>query len=710
MSPLRKENSMKRKLSSLVVTATFMLVICSSMLFMFLGKLPELQINGVYEEAQKPVWSLSAYIKGTYQSQYDKWFSEHFPERSYLVRGYSDFIYHFFKKSPNKEVVLANEGILLEKSYIEAYLGLGEQKDEAYYDTLVADLKYIQEACEQAGKQFALVITPSKAAYYPEAIPQKYFWMAKRENEVYTQFVTSLQQNQIDYMDTYAYLKAIQETIPVPIFPKTGTHWNDVVGAYATNGIIDFLNAKMEENIPKVTIGEIQENNEPFNDTDQDIYRLMNISNKVTNETYYAADTFITETQAHKKSIFWEGGSFSWQVLDCLAQNQIFRNMDFIFYQQMIRQYRNNQFIDVNLYEDNIVDYLDKALLHKDIIILEVNQENIRNMGYGFPNLLRTYLETNGFPKENYLTSYDAKEEVNLKEQKVETEALYEIDGFYGLEKETGNSKRWMQKEGYITLEASEIQKTGLKLVIDVPMDYLNKVTSKSKSLEIAVNGRNVAQFALMKKGINEIVIPPQVLGNPKQGKYEIHLGMNVTFQMKDFEETDDDRDISISLISIGPNHADHIADSKETDALQSLAPPIPFNELTNCEVGLFNEDNDGTNYYYWMSKNSQIRLQDENISSKGLEIKGQIFLEYFPEYSPKILSVYINEEKVTDYTIDHSGRFEVHIPKSAFTQSEAHQYRIYLELDQSFRDITETEDRELTVQLMYVGAPSSAP
>ena len=196
--------SMKRKLSSLVVTATFMLVICSSMLFALIGKFPELQINGVYEEAQKPAWSLSAYIKGTYQSQYDKWFSEHFPERSYLVRAYSDFIYHFFKKSPNKEVVLGNEGTLLEKSYIEAYLGLGEQKDKDYYDTLVADLKYIQEACEQAGKQFAVVITPSKAAYYPEAIPQKYFWMSKGESEVYTQFVNSLQQNQIHYMDTYA--------------------------------------------------------------------------------------------------------------------------------------------------------------------------------------------------------------------------------------------------------------------------------------------------------------------------------------------------------------------------------------------------------------------------------------------------------------------------------------------------------------------------
>lgn len=703
----RKEKSMKRSLRGLMVTIIFTLMICSSMLFKAIGKLPELEINGVFQEIEKPVWSFSSYLKGNYQAQYDEWFTQHFPERSYFVKSYSELVYRLFHKSPNKKVVLGNEGALFEKSYIEAYLGLGEQKEEDYYHTLVADLKYIQEVCKQEGKQFAVLITPSKAAYHPEYIPKKYFWMAQGENQVYTQFAALLQQNQIDYLDTFAYLKEIEDTIPVPIFPKTGTHWNAIVGAYASNGLIDFLNEKMGEKIPKIQIGDIQEGKEPFDPKDQDIYRLMNVLEKAKNETYYTAGTYVTESQEHKKSIFWEGGSFSWQMLDCFDQNQIFRNMDFIFYQQMIRQYRNNQPIDVNLNEENIESYLEKALLHKDVIILEVNQENIRNMGYGFPHLLRNYLEANGFPKENYQKEYATQKEVELKNEKVETEAIYEMDGFYGLEQEVGIPKRWMQKEGHITLDSDQIQEKGLRLVVDVPMDYLNKVTSKSKSLEISVNGQRIAEFVLMKKGRTEIIVPPERLGLPKQGKYEIHLRMNTVFQMKDYEATDDSREISLNLIYIGPNSSEHV---NEREMMQSFVPPMAIEKLVSCEVGLFNQDFDGENYYHWMSKNSVMYLKDEHISSEGLQIKGQIFLEYFPDANAKVLSVYVNEQKVTDYTIHESGKFELSIPKEALKFNEEHEYRVYLELDQSFRDITETEDRELTVQLMYVGAPSSAP
>ena len=688
---------MKTLLKNGILVGLFGATIFSSIAFGLIGKIPETEIKGVTVEVEKPRFSLENYINGTYQSKYEEWYSNHFPERSYFLKGYSQLIYSLFNESPNDEVVVGNDGQLLEKAYIEAYLDLRESTDKNYFDTLIEDLKYIQEACKTAGKYFAVVVTPSKAAYYPEYIPAKYYRMAESINSDYNYFISKLQERNIDYFDTYSYLKEIQDSITIPIFPKTGTHWNTVVGGKVANGFVDFINTKANFNIPNIVTGEIESSETPFDDVDQDIYSIMNVTYADVDPLYYRADTYLSEPVIDKKSLFWEGGSFSWQILNCFEENSLFRNMDFIFYQQMIRQYRNQLHIDVNLHEENMEQYLEDALTGKDIIILEVNQENVNMMGYGFPQRLKQYIEKNGFPKIEFPTSYNVNDSVEISE--------HILEGFYGVEEMETSKQRWMTKEGLITLAADEIQEKGLELVLDVPLNYLNQSTEQAKALEIIVNNELVGHFVLMKNGQITISIPQEVLGEPVDGQYKIKLAMSHTFKVQDYEGGMDDRDISIGLISVGP-----ITDREKEPVPRFKAHDEEVPTISHV-VGIYGEDFDGTDYYHWMGKNAVMTLENQDITQNGLEIRGKVFLNYLNARTsePKVLTIYINQQKVSTTQFDESGSFVIEISKEAIPASENHKYTVYLEMSSTFntfKDIGIEQDRELSIQLQYVGAP----
>ena len=196
-----------------------------------------------------------------------------------------------------------------------------------------------------------VTITPSKAAYYQEYIPDAYVKASSNElvNRNYTQFIDKLQTNEINYYDSFSYLKMVENQLAIPKFTKTGTHWNFVAGATASNGLLDFIKAKVSYDLPQLEVTQIETSVAPFFEKDQDIYELLNISEGEIDKVYYKPVVEKIGEQHEKYSLFWQGGSFSWHILDYLDENEVFTNMDFMFYKQMLRQYRREQNVDMNV-------------------------------------------------------------------------------------------------------------------------------------------------------------------------------------------------------------------------------------------------------------------------------------------------------------------------------------------------------------------------
>src|ERR1043166_1497343 len=104
----------------------------------------------------------------------------------------------------------------------------------------VNDVARLQDVCQRLNIAFVLLITPSKAAIYPEDIPMvwKQRYDASRPR-AYEQLVELLNEKNIHYVDAHILTLAAKRDASVPVFPKGGIHWGQIAAHRAANALID---------------------------------------------------------------------------------------------------------------------------------------------------------------------------------------------------------------------------------------------------------------------------------------------------------------------------------------------------------------------------------------------------------------------------------------------------------------------------------------
>jgi len=398
----------KKLLVNMFLPLIFIVVICLGNLNNLFDFIKKSELAGATEASIKPEFKIATYFNGEYQKNYDKWYYSNFPLRNNITKVYSQIKYSIFNKSPNSNVVKGKEDVLFEKSYIEEYLGITPPVTEEYLVDLTNDIKTIEEICKQSGKEFYLFITPSKADFYSDYIPSNFLKVASvngendKETRNYNRFVKLLKENNVSSFDSSSYLMDIRSEIDAPIYPNTGIHWTFVSAAYSLQEFIKFINSSSKFNVKNYKIEDIQESNTPFHAEDTDIYNIMNVTYGNKDKVYSAPVLKAIEgSNMDTPKVFMEGGSFCWQLLQILQGQQSFSDIDFLYYQLFITHFKGGETTKTQV--DGVVtkEILDKCLRDKDLVILEVNQENIANMGRGFPKVLRNYLEQYGFPQES---------------------------------------------------------------------------------------------------------------------------------------------------------------------------------------------------------------------------------------------------------------------------------------------------------------------
>ena len=124
------------------------------------------------------------------------------------------------------QVIIGKSGYLYENGYINEYLGYSKMYREVTRETIddqVRKLEYIQEKLAERGTAFVLLITPSKASQYPDAIPDWYKAANTAPEDYvrpYTMLIERLADSTVSYVDCASLYKEIglQDT-----FPKTAS-------------------------------------------------------------------------------------------------------------------------------------------------------------------------------------------------------------------------------------------------------------------------------------------------------------------------------------------------------------------------------------------------------------------------------------------------------------------------------------------------------
>ncbi|GEM_PF-3414328 len=523
----------------------FFIIISASLVNAVIRLRGETELIGVVKYTPKPIIQKSTIYNGEYQQEFEKWYNENFSLRGDVIKTYSQIIYSVFNKSPNDLVIKGKNDILFEKSYVYEYLGITPPVTDEYLNNLIDDLNRIQEICTESDKEFYILVTPNKVDFYSDAIPNKYVKMStlNKEDRNYNRFIKLLKNNNIKYFDSYEYLMREKDNLITPLFSKTGVHWNYVTGANVVKEFINYINSTSDLNLKTIDIANIAESDKPLHSEDADIYSTMNVIRGNMDKYYSPGVKVIGDNTNKTPNIFMQGGSFTWQILEYIYGTKVANEIDFMFYRRFINNCKYQEVNEVSVEtEESLKSALDQHLKNKQMIILEVNQQYIHDMGAGFPKILREYLDKSGFPEYEYLSELDPS-------STPEDLSTY-VNGLFTREKDEIGYFHWITDEAVIDLKNDDISRYGLNFKVNIPKKLLSK--QDNNSMCIYINNVLAEEISLDEAGIKEFTIDKGKIPNAKEGIYNIHLKVNSRFNLGELTNGQDNRDVAYKIYYLG--------------------------------------------------------------------------------------------------------------------------------------------------------------
>jgi len=336
-------------------------------------------LYGVAKPKPAP-WTLDAFLSGETQKAVSANLGRMSPVFPISVRAKNQFVYSLFGGSAAPGVAIGRNGQLYEQFYIDEYCARDGAFDPSRLNAWSATLRAIQEMAQARGKSFVYLISPSKAARYPEDLPRSAPCAARAAPEKLTPYRSALERAGVRYVDGPALIAAEKPKREIPLFPRGGTHWNSVGGALAMRDATRAL--------PASPVGVLEFTSAPAPEalgTDRDLLDLLNL---LWPDAHYPTAAIGRAGEkgdcARAPRLLALGGSFLHEVLAAATLAPCPPQIDYWFY---MRTEDNN--IELGHYRRAPGDAsngerlpatreeLDENLAGADVILLEENESSI---------------------------------------------------------------------------------------------------------------------------------------------------------------------------------------------------------------------------------------------------------------------------------------------------------------------------------------------
>jgi hypothetical protein len=198
------------------------------------------KLAGVTREA--PVDLSWASIKdGSFQRAAASRVTDAMAVRPLLIRINNEIRFGLFGDMTAPNMVRGLNGHLVERPYLDEYCSRTEGEAAELAKIIIPKLLDIQKYYRDRGGIFVYLITPSKAAHFPQYFLDHFPCPSSQaaRTELVPQYVALLKQAGINVVDTATLTHALQSQYDFDLFPPGGEHWNDVGGARAAAAIVD---------------------------------------------------------------------------------------------------------------------------------------------------------------------------------------------------------------------------------------------------------------------------------------------------------------------------------------------------------------------------------------------------------------------------------------------------------------------------------------
>ena len=355
-------------------------------------KLDTEPLAGVADSYPLPQLTWSDWYNGSFQGQFENSFSKGFSGVRTATRLYNELRYKAFNLGDEKTII-CTDGSIIYKQYVDEYLGLDylHYCSPDYIKNLSAQLKRLTDLSREQGKELAVVITPSKADYWHDRIPKKYYQMERYydENQRGARLLTAaMERDNVTFVDGASILQSTNH--PYDVFTETGIHYT----REAALDVLDALNSALQNHgitMKRIVSDGRNYSTEPVRNSlnqDDDIWLLMNMFSKRETIYSYPIEKEITPESYDMPIVFCQGGSFIWPLYEALIEHEAVKDINVLFYAEGLYD-RYRSYYPAEHLDDPVIE---KAVEESNLILLEVNEENVYNMGSGFLDYLERVL------------------------------------------------------------------------------------------------------------------------------------------------------------------------------------------------------------------------------------------------------------------------------------------------------------------------------
>jgi hypothetical protein len=346
------------------------------------GIFPVKLLKGAIEPTPKPELTFDNYRSNTYQTQIEKYVSEHFGLREPVIRLYNQYLWSAYNKTYCHFIVPGKKGYLYYALAVNEYYGTELPKFYPSNDKAMADadkelrmMNKLRNVLKEYGIEFVAFIAPDKSEVYPEYLP-------RRDADTTTihladYYSRRMTETGFPFINMTEWFVSIKDTASFPLFPKTDSHWR-YSAVYGYDSLFRFMNTlDGEAKFPTLHIGPpIAYESDKLEGDEETLNLIFPIRG---GRTKYKSEITIEDDSLHRKpKVLFVGDSFIWSMGEFMPARQILADWEVWFY--------NNTATIASTNKTESVKDIDRLsrILNSDYVVFYSAGHQWREATYGF--------------------------------------------------------------------------------------------------------------------------------------------------------------------------------------------------------------------------------------------------------------------------------------------------------------------------------------
>ncbi len=298
--------------------------------------IPVRPLKGVIMETPKPELTFDNYKSNIYQTQIEKYASEHFGLREPVIRIYNQYVWSAYNKTYCHFIVPGKQGYLYYALAVKEHFGTEllhhYKSNEAAMkdvDTELRMMNKVRHVLKDYGIEFLAFIAPDKPEVYPEYLPRRDADTTTVHIDEY--FSHRMTETSFPFINMTDWFVQMRDTASFPLFPRTDSHWR-YASIYGFDSLFRFINTlDGEAKFPTLHIGPpIVYESDKLEGDEETLNLIFRIHG---DKTQYKSNITVEPDSTHRKpKVLFVGDSFIYSMNDFMPIREIMEDREIWFY------------------------------------------------------------------------------------------------------------------------------------------------------------------------------------------------------------------------------------------------------------------------------------------------------------------------------------------------------------------------------------------